>query len=234
MENQVEIWKDVKGYESFYQVSSLGKVKSLNRTILKNGIHHFRLKEKIIKPSITRGYYTVGLHKKGTVKNRSIHQLVAESFLGHNRCGSKLVVNHINLNKLDNRVSNLEIVSARYNSTHRLNLHKKTSKYIGVSKIKNSNKWKALIVINKKQISLGYFNDENEASTYYKNALVNHEKGLPIDVKKPIFKSKYKGVSFYKNVWIARINKNKKTIYLGSFKTEIEAYERYLSEKEKM
>lgn len=156
-----EEFRDVDGYDGVYQVSNLGRVKSF-----KFG------KERILKVNInSSGYLTIGLYKDNKEKRRTIHQLVAVAFLGHKMGGYKLVVNHINFNKLDNRVVNLEIVTAREN-TNRKHL-KSSSIYTGVSWHKKSKKWNSQIYVNGKIKNLGYFTDELEASNAYQIALKN-------------------------------------------------------------
>jgi len=160
MEN--EIWKDIPGYEGLYQVSNLGNVKSLGNDRTR--------KEKILKPSVCKyGYYHVGLYKNGKVKSTVVHQFIAMAFLNHNPCGHKLVIDHRNDNPLDNRVENLQIVTQRFNANKTQG--KYTSKYKGVSWHKKANKWISNILINKKQIHLGYFNTEEEASLAYQTKL---------------------------------------------------------------
>ena len=151
----MEVFKDVKGYKGKYEVSNLGRVKSLKFN-----------KEKILKAGVNaNGYLQVNLFKDGKCKARKVHQLVAVAFLGHKPCGMKLVVNHIDIDKLNNNVSNLEIVTARENSNHK---HlKSSSKYTGVAWHKRNKKWAAYIAINGKQKYLGYFTDEIEASNAY-------------------------------------------------------------------
>jgi len=159
MENQIEIWKDVIDYDGIYKISDLGRIKSF-----KFG------KEKILKTGIKgSGYYYITLCKNGITKNRTIHQIVAETFLNHIPNGRTLVVNHKNFNKLDNRLSNLEIVTMRENSNKK---HlKSSSQYTGVCWDKKTNKWISVIRINGKQKYLGCFNDELKASECYKSAL---------------------------------------------------------------
>ena len=155
----MEIYKDVVGYEGVYQVSNLGNVKS------------FRYgKERQMKQSKdSSGYLVIGIRLNNVPKIRRVHQLVAESFLNHTRCGYKLVVNHIDFNKTNNKLDNLEIVTQRENSNQK---HlKSSSKYIGVSWSKSRNKWVALIYLNGKHKNLGRFNDELEASKAYQKAL---------------------------------------------------------------
>ena len=155
----MEVYKDVIGYEGIYQVSNLGNIKS------------FRYgKEKQMKQSKdSSGYLKLDLNFNGIQKTRTIHQLVAESFLNHKASGMKLVVNHIDLNKTNNNIDNLEIVTIRENS-NRKHL-KSTSIYTGVSWNKKASKWKTVITVNNKQIFLGYFTDELEASEAYQKAL---------------------------------------------------------------
>jgi len=157
----VEIYKDVIGYEGIYQVSNLGNVKSL-----KCG------KEKQRKLSKDKdGYLFVGLSNNGIVDVKKVHQIVAESFLNHKRCGFKLVINHIDFDKANNRVENLEIVSARENCNKK---HlKSSSAYTGVSWNKEKRKWIASIKINNKNKYLGYYSNELEASKAYQKELLN-------------------------------------------------------------
>ena len=114
MNNKMENWKDIKGYEGFYQVSNLGNVKSLARDIYyQNGIVH-RTKEKILVPGLNnKGYQYVNLYKKGKVKSMLIHRLVAMAFLPNPE--NKPMVNHKDENPLNNCVDNLEWCTASFN-----------------------------------------------------------------------------------------------------------------------
>lgn len=105
-----EVWKDVKGYEGLYQVSNLGRVKSL-------GFDKWH-KGRILKPAFdSKGNYLfVGLHKDGKVTQRNVHRLVAESFIPNPN--SLPCVNHINEIKTDNRSNNLEWCTIEYNSNY--------------------------------------------------------------------------------------------------------------------
>lgn len=100
-----EIFKDIAGYEGLYQVSNLGRVKSLG--------NNEERKDKILKPGINHGYCIVELSKNNNKRKFSIHRLVAESFLDN---PNKLPqVNHIDQNKQNNRVDNLEYCTSKYN-----------------------------------------------------------------------------------------------------------------------
>ena len=91
-----EIWKDIAGFENSYMVSNLGNIKSKERSVIVNDnpVYERHLKEKILKPELTRGYYTVGLHKDGKlIKLAYVHRLVAEY---NNNYGTKLIRQSLN------------------------------------------------------------------------------------------------------------------------------------------
>jgi hypothetical protein len=166
----MEVWKAIKDYPN-YEVSNYGNVKSLKRKewCVKNNSFSIR-KERILKPCFgSSGYLGVNLYKNGKCNFKNIHQLVAISFLNHTPCGYKLVVNHKNIIKSDNRLDNLEIVTARENSN--LKHIKSSSQYTGVSWDKTYKKWTSQIHINKKDVKLGRFNTEEEANNAYQKAL---------------------------------------------------------------
>lgn len=165
-----EVFKDIEGFEGLYQISNLGRVKSLSR-VVHNHLGPRTLKERILKGSLgSNGYYTVNLMKNNKYKAIAVHQLVAMAFLGHKPCGYKLVIDHIDHNRQNNRVDNLQIVTMRQNSAKRVKEY--TSKYIGVSKKRKSDKWCAFITINGKNKNLGTFKTQERASTAYELALL--------------------------------------------------------------
>lgn len=217
MENQKqEVWMPIPGYEGKYELSNLNNVKSL-----------YFGKERILKQGFYKGYYRVHLCLNDVRQKLGIHQIVAMCHLGHIPKGRFIVVDHINEIKTDNRIENLQIITQRENVNK--SIEKGSSKYTGVSWDNRSNKWKSRIVIDRKRICLGVFYTEIEASKYYENALKNHLSGLPIDVKRKVNLSKYKGVCWNKqsNKWMAMGWLNGKSKYLGIFKTELEAYNRH-------
>ncbi len=214
MNESIEIWKEIPKYDN-YLISNLGNLKSL----------YFN-KSKILKPyKNVYGYYQVGLFRDGKQKKFKIHQLVAMAFLNYKINDHKGVINHKNFDKSDNSIKNIEIISQRNNTNKKHINH--SSKYTGVSKF--NNKWTATIFIEGKQVYLGIFESEIEASIYYEKALYNYNNGLSIEVKKPKFTSKFKGVRFDKsrNKWIAEILINGKSKYLGRFSSEKRAAEEY-------
>ncbi len=157
---KMEKWKDVIGYEGVYKVSDLGRVKS------------FQLKSiTILKGwADTYGYRTISLRVNKVLKPRAVHRMVAESFLNHvpNK-KNEIVVDHKNNIRTDNRLSNIQLITNRENSSkNRIN---NSSKYRGVTWNKNSNKWRSQISIGKKRIGLGYFENEIDAAIAYQNKL---------------------------------------------------------------
>lgn len=115
----VEVWADIEGFEGYYQVSNLGNVRSLDRTIVQsnNKIRHF--KGRILKQKIDKdGYATVMLRKRteGVRKSVTVHRLVAEAFIPN--LDNKPTINHRNGIKTDNSAQNLEWSTHRENTTH--------------------------------------------------------------------------------------------------------------------
>jgi hypothetical protein len=160
-----EIFKDIPGYEGMYQVSNLGRVKSYDKK-MKDKLGRFRTcHSKIISQCKGKRYLMVRLFQK----TFNVHQLVAMAFLGHKPNGHNLAVDHINNNSLDNNLQNLQVISFRENVSK--DQKNRSSKYIGVSWSKTYNKWVSSIYINKKNITLGRFKTELEASEAYQNKL---------------------------------------------------------------
>lgn len=125
-----EIWKDIPGYEGLYQVSNYGKIKSLGR---KTKIPYSERieKEKILKLSKGKdGYLYFDLCKNSKIKRKAVHIIEAEVFLNKNNFKYKknedisnidyneLQVNHIDENKTNNYIDNLEWCTRKYNCSY--------------------------------------------------------------------------------------------------------------------
>lgn len=100
-----EIWKPVAGYEDIYEVSADGQVRNVKRA-----------GRKMAGVTVTHGYKAVTLYKEGQRKMMLLHRVVAEAFIPNPE--NKPQVNHINGNKADNRVENLEWATAQENLDH--------------------------------------------------------------------------------------------------------------------
>ena len=164
----MEVWKGVKGYEGFYEASTLGRVRSVDRVIEVNGIKR-NLKGKELRFFIhPKGYFIVRLSKNKIGKSFRVHQLIAITFLNHKPCGMDIVVDHINDIKIDNRLINLQLITNRENISK--SVRGLTSKYTGVTRVSTS-RWKAVIKFNSKTKHLGTYSSELAAAKAYKDAL---------------------------------------------------------------
>ena len=166
----MEVWKDVVEYEGLYQISNLGRVKGLNRLVDGRNGFKKKIKERVLKPCDNgKGYLFIILRKDNCSKQRTLHQMVAESFFNHKPKEHKLVVDHINGDRQDNRLDNLQLISQRHNTSK--DKKNKTSKYTGVCWNRHINKWMSAIRIDNKKKHLGYFKCELAAAVAYQNKL---------------------------------------------------------------
>ena len=153
-----EIYKEYP-FDKRYKVSNMGNVKGISGKLLK--LQKDKSGRKRVSISSIDVY---------------VHQAVAETFLNHNRCGHRIVVDHIDNNPSNNRLDNLQLIS------HRENLLKdkknKTSKLRGVSidSCSNSLKYRSQVMLGKKMYYLGLFNSQQEAYTAYLDALNEYDK----------------------------------------------------------
>jgi len=164
MEN--ENWRPIKGFVGVYEISSFGKVRSLPR-LVKSGKSKRLVKGRILRQRIHNGYFQIDLHSRGIKKTYFVHQLMAVAYLAHAPNRHNIVVDHKDNDRLNNRISNLQLI------THRLNSSKDRkggkSKYVGVSKVPKG--FSARISIDGKRIFLGHYESELEAHKAYQNKL---------------------------------------------------------------
>ena len=116
-----EIWKPIKDYEGLYEISNFGNVKILARNYtrynyLTKRYNIIKVKEKITQGTINGGYRRICLTKNKVEKNKHIHKLVAEAFIPNPNNYS--YVNHIDVNKQNNYIDNLEWCTLYQNNTH--------------------------------------------------------------------------------------------------------------------
>jgi hypothetical protein len=150
-----EIWKDVVGYEGYYQVSNFGRIKSVDR-IVNHISGRKRVKGLIMTPKNAGcGYLKVDLSKNNKYKAEYVHRLVLKHFKGEDKL--KPEVNHKNGNKTDNRLDNLEWVDSSENKNHAIltGLRKiQMGQYASASKISDIDaymiKYNLDFIVNKK------------------------------------------------------------------------------------
>lgn len=165
-----EIWKDIPGFENIYQASNLGRIKSLEKIVYRRRNGNYKNKEMIMNPSLNaHGYLITGLTKNKKIKTYKIHSIIAITFLNHIMAQNELVIDHIDNNKLNNSLSNLQLITNRENLSK--DKKNKTSKYTGVHWHKGNKKWQSSIRIKNKRIYLGVFDNEIDAHNAYKNKL---------------------------------------------------------------
>ena len=103
MEN--EVWKDIVGYEGIYQISNLGRIKSLEKNKIDSRGRIYKRKEKILKPRKTNRYYTIALYKNNKREDFLLHRIVAETFIPN--ADNKPFINHKDENCFNNCSDNL-------------------------------------------------------------------------------------------------------------------------------
>ena len=138
-----EIWKDILGYEGLYQVSSFGRVRSLDRYDSNN---HF-LKGRILRLCAdAKGYLIVGLWSNNKKKMYKVHRMVAESFIPNP--DNLPIINHKDENPSNDNVDNLEWCDYKYNNNYGTarerarNTKLKNGYWTGLSKEEYMKKWR--------------------------------------------------------------------------------------------
>ena len=168
MLNLNEEWKWIKGYENYYQVSNFGNIRNSRLKIMKYFINN-------------SGYYCIKLSKHNKSSHFLVHRLVLETFTTKE---PNKEVNHIDENKLNNHLSNLEWVTSKENKQHSIrtgtydclkeiknslgkkHLSNTWSKYHNVTYDRNRNKWCATIRVNGKNMMQKRFNTEKKAALH--------------------------------------------------------------------
>lgn len=190
LKHSTEIWKDIKDFEGHYQVSNLGRLRSIRTS---QGTYRERLKKTFIS---NQGYEQVNLFKNNKSYTLIVHRIIAEAFIPNTM--NKETVNHIDGNKLNNNISNLEWNTYSENHLHAFNTGLKDvekcrkrmigtkfnskSKYHNVSFDKSRNKWIGGIKVNKKIIGQKRFDTEKEAALYVNHLIDTHGLDRPKNV----------------------------------------------------
>lgn len=126
----METWKPVCGYEGLYEVSDLGNVRSLDRTVRNKNGWAVKKGKTLAPASINSGYLKVQLWRDNVGQSHLVHRLVADAFLENPNHFSE--VNHIDENKLNNCVTNLEHCNRAYNANYGTKNQRMTQKRRGV------------------------------------------------------------------------------------------------------
>lgn len=169
-----ETWKDVVGYEGLYKISNFGRIKSIPRG--KKKIYRTKgyvpriSKEKILNPTKAYdGYMIIGLHNYGIHRLYPVHVLVAETFIRNKLYGE--CINHKDMDKSNNNLENLEIITYSKNSFYKKMSRKGLkNRYRGVYKrtdCKRKMKWSARIIKDYRIILIGDYKTQKEARAAY-------------------------------------------------------------------
>lgn len=111
----MNVWRPITGYNYFYEASNIGNVRSIDRIVTdKNGVSYYRKGKELSKNLDRKGYVRVQIQGKWV----PVHRLVAEAFIPNPE--NKPQVNHIDCNKQNNHVANLEWVTNKENHAHKM------------------------------------------------------------------------------------------------------------------
>ena len=165
----IEIWKPVPGFELYYEISSFGNIRNSRKRIMKPYVNN-------------KGYHCIDFQVNSVRTKHLIHRLVLLTFIPNP--DNLPEVNHIDEDKSNNNLSNLEWCTRSYNKQHSMQSgtynkiytqknalgkkHKKNtaSKYHNVSYDKDRNKWTACIIVDKKRYGFKRFDTEDEAALH--------------------------------------------------------------------
>ncbi len=205
-----EYFIDIPNYEGLYQISTFGRIKSLKRTVSYN---NKKLEETIKEYHIgSNGYPSCTLNKEGKKKTWAIHQLMGITFYNH-KTDNNTVTNHIDEDKLNPKLNNLEVVSIRYNTQY-----SKTTEGI----YERNNKFEVYIRIEGKKTYLGRFDTKVEALNIRNKKLKEIDTFLPIRYKPKYYTPRLLlqviGTELFReqvhsNIWINSLMSGYKNLY---------------------
>lgn len=171
----IEEWREIEGYEGLYQVSNLGRVKSLFRVVIRSNGKPNTVNEKILKYGMNRGYCAVVLCKNGKRKMYKVHRLVAMAFLSNPH--NLPEVNHKDENKKNNCVDNLEWCTPKYNTNYGTCIERRIDATVKNNSLRGKNNPKSRKVICDNKI----FACTRECAEYFKinkNTMTSWIRGL--------------------------------------------------------
>lgn len=179
--------KEIPGYEGIYSATSLGRIYS-HRRLQKNGKRFIKCGGKFFNVRLNMdGYPILNLSANGKCKTVRVHRLIAKTFIPNPY--NLPEINHIDGNKLNNSIENLEWCNHRHNLNHAMTAkllpYKKASKFYGLYRNDrnsiNRKPWAAQTRVNKKHIYIGSYNTEIEAAQAYNNYIINNNLNRPLN-----------------------------------------------------
>ena len=193
-----EEWRPAPGYEGLYEVSNMGRIKSLEREVIRKTNNNYIIPERILLQNINiqTGYPTVSLCKKGSCHAVNIHTLVARAFIDNP--DNKECVNHIDTNRENNNVENLEWNTRKENQNNDLSLYKMSIAQKGkpsplkgipkskehIEKMRKTLTGRHLSEETKKKISENRKGYKRSDESIQKMLKTREEKGLCFDINK--------------------------------------------------
>lgn len=160
-----EEWRDVVGYQTLYQVSNLGRVKSVERFLINSKGQNVKRRGVLLSPvKNSNGYIEVIISKRAKSRLVKVHLLVWDAFGNEQRQGRKIVVDHMDNDKTNCKLSNLQLL------THRRNTVKDQSFTNLLGARKRGKRWFSQIKVDKEIRYLGTYDTELEAHEAYKAA----------------------------------------------------------------
>lgn len=164
----VEQWRPVRGYQGFYEVSDLGRVRSVDRVVGQRPNGPRLVRGRVLSPATdSGGYQGVALCKYGTQRTERVHRLVIEAFAG---AAPGMVTDHINGDRTDNRLANLRAATSSQNGMNKGLLAHSTTGFKGVTFYHRDRNWRAYIKVDRRQRHLGYYADAESAARAYDDA----------------------------------------------------------------
>ena len=209
-----EEWRDIEGYEGYYQVSNLGRVRSLDR-VIKN-----RSYKGVVLNGIKNadGYYTVMLHGKLGSKIHRVNRLVAQAFIPNPK--QLPVVDHIDENKTNNRIDNLRWCTNQENSEFYFSKRESTSKYNGVHFDKELKKWVSTTYVDGNQYIIVRTDNEDIAKEARLFAMEYGVERARSKYRRPSKPKARKNFDKSRGKWKVTYYENKKERYLTRFRDE--------------